>query len=84
MKHPYLPTTDLKTAPEVTAPLNHSISVLLTVEEAAAALRIGRTKVYELLKDGDLRSVTIGRRRLVPVLEVQRFADDLLESTEAA
>lgn len=59
-------------------------SVLLSVEEAAAALRIGRTKVYELLKEGDLRSVTIGRRRLIPVREVQRFADDLLSSIQAA
>ena len=32
---------------------------------------IGRTKVYELLGDGDLESISIGRRRLI-VLESYR------------
>ena len=40
--------------------------LLLTAEEAAEALSIGRTKVYELMAGGQLRSVHIGRSRRVP------------------
>lgn len=36
-----------------------------TVAEACAQLRCGRTKLYRLISEGDLRTVTIGRRRLV-------------------
>jgi excisionase family DNA binding protein len=40
--------------------------VLLRPEEAADALRIGRTKVFELIRTGELRSVKIGNLRRVP------------------
>ena len=39
---------------------------LLSVEEAARRLRIGRTTMYALISAGTVESVTIGRRRLVP------------------
>ena len=39
---------------------------LLSVEEAARRLRIGRTTMYGLISAGDIETVTIGRRRLVP------------------
>lgn len=35
---------------------------LLTVKEAMAALRIGRTKIYELISAGQLEVVRFGRR----------------------
>jgi len=45
--------------------------LLLTPTEAAAALGIGRSKLYELLKSGTVPSITIGAcRRIV--------ADDLI------
>lgn len=34
---------------------------LYTIEEAAALLRLGRTKVFDLLRNGRLRSVREGR-----------------------
>lgn len=40
--------------------------LLLTPVEAAQALGIGRTKVYELMAAGTLASVRIGRCRRVP------------------
>lgn len=40
---------------------------LVPISFAAAYLGIGWSKTYELLLPGKLRSVTIGRRRLVPV-----------------
>ncbi|MFG2982986.1 helix-turn-helix domain-containing protein [Streptomyces sp. NPDC048258] len=41
--------------------------VLLTVEEAARRLRVGRTTCFRLIRTGALESVTIGGLRRVPV-----------------
>ena len=38
---------------------------LLSVDEAAAVLSIGRTALYGLVGSGTLRSVRVGRRRLI-------------------
>ncbi|MEU1673813.1 helix-turn-helix domain-containing protein [Streptomyces roseifaciens] len=40
--------------------------VLLTVEEAARRLQIGRTVCYRLIRSGELESIDIGRLRRVP------------------
>jgi excisionase family DNA binding protein len=52
--------------------------LLCTVEEAADMLSIGRTKTYRMIASGELRTVRIGRRRLVPVSELEAFINDLL------
>ena len=44
-----------------------------TVNAALHALSIGRTKFYELINNGDLKTVTIGGRRLVPRSELERL-----------
>jgi excisionase family DNA binding protein len=54
--------------------------VLVTVEEAAGLLRIGRTTAYELVMSGKLQSVKVGRRRLVVRDGVGRYVDELLLS----
>lgn len=57
-----------KTEPERTVlPVAHS------VEEAAKALGIGRTFVFQLIKEGKLKAVKIGRRTLIPVKEEEAF-----------
>lgn len=38
----------------------------LGVEDAARILKVGRSTVYDLIRSGRLRSIKIGRRRLVP------------------
>jgi excisionase family DNA binding protein len=53
-------------------------SLLLTVEEAAALLHIGRTTTYELVMRGQIQSVRIGRRRLVVREGLQRYVAALL------
>lgn len=40
--------------------------ILFTVDEAAAELRIARATFYRLLGSGEIESIHIGRRRLVP------------------
>ncbi|MFD7651664.1 helix-turn-helix domain-containing protein [Streptomyces albidoflavus] len=49
-----------------TAPSADSTLVLLTVEEAARRLRIGRTTCYSLIRSGELESITINNLRRVP------------------
>ncbi len=39
---------------------------VLRVEEAARALGIGRSLVYDLIRSGRLRSFKVGSRRLIP------------------
>lgn len=38
----------------------------LTVSETAALLKISRWKLYDLIRNGELASFTLGRRRLIP------------------
>lgn len=45
----------------------------LTVAETTALLKISRWKLYDLIRNGELASFTLGRRRLIP-----RDAIDLL------
>lgn len=49
--------------------------VSFSIEEAAGALGIGRTYVYQLIKEGRLQVVRLGRRTLVPMDAIQ----DLLQ-----
>ena len=48
-------------------------AVLLTVTEACARLRISRWLLYRLIQRNELRTITIGSRRLVPVGEIEAF-----------
>jgi excisionase family DNA binding protein len=46
---------------------NHTdLSLTLTVEEAARLLGIGRSTAYELVHTGDIPSLRLGRRIVVP------------------
>jgi excisionase family DNA binding protein len=41
--------------------------LVLTIEQAAKRLGIGRTLMYALVSSGEIESVTIGRLRRIPV-----------------
>ena len=43
------------------------------VPESARMLGISRRGLYRLIEDGTLRTVTLGRRRLVPAAELARL-----------
>lgn len=45
----------------------------LSVREAARALSIGRTKLYQLLDANELGSLKIGNRRLIPASDIDAF-----------
>jgi excisionase family DNA binding protein len=47
--------------------------VLLTVEEVAEAMGLGRTYVYELVMRREIRSIKLGRKRRIPVTALNEF-----------
>ena len=50
--------------------------LLLTPEEAAEALRVGRTEVFNLLRRGEIESIVIGqRRRRIPVDALEAYVE---------
>lgn len=51
--------------------------LLLTVEETAGLIGIGRTKVFELIASGVLESVRIGGARRVPTAAVADYVERL-------
>lgn len=51
--------------------------ILLDMKQIAEALNVGRSTAFGLVKDGTLRSVQIGRRRLVPKAALDEFVDNL-------
>jgi excisionase family DNA binding protein len=58
--------------------------LLLTVPEAAAALAISRSKLYELFAAGLVRSVRIDGSRRVPVEALETYVAGLLGQEEVA
>ena len=57
--------------------------LLLTPEHAAELLAVGRTKIYELLRTGELESVRIGAARRIPAAALTAYVE-LLRHQEAA
>ena len=51
----------------------NSESLVLTVPEAAKLLRIGIGRCYELARCGQLRSIKIGKRILIPRASIFEF-----------
>jgi excisionase family DNA binding protein len=55
--------------------------LVLTVDEAAERLRVSRWSIYALIRSNQLRTVKIGRRRLVPI---DALAECVTHLTEVA
>jgi excisionase family DNA binding protein len=58
--------------------------LLVRPEDAAIALGIGRTKVYQLMRSGALRSVKIGGLRRIPATALADFVAKLQEQDRVA
>jgi len=54
-----------------------SVKLLLTIDECAAYLSLGRSQVYALVTAGKIPSVKIGRSRRVPFSGLQDFVEKL-------
>lgn len=55
---------------------------LLRVEDAADLLAIGRTKVFDLIRSGQLESVKLGRSRRLSLSAVIAFIDSQSERAD--
>jgi excisionase family DNA binding protein len=51
--------------------------MLLTPEQAAKALGIGRTKLYQVLRSGHLQSVRIGGSRRISIQALEAYVSSL-------
>ncbi|UUN27676.1 helix-turn-helix domain-containing protein [Streptomyces sp. FIT100] len=54
-----------------------------TVPEVMTALRLSRSKVYDLIRSKQLPSYTSGRARRIPVDAVRHYMQDRLEENAA-
>jgi excisionase family DNA binding protein len=54
--------------------------IFCNVREAAAAVGVGRSTMYELMKAGAIKTAKIGQRRLVCVQSLTAYADTLREA----
>lgn len=70
-------TNDELTALFPLRPATSALPLVLTVEEAAQRLGIGRTVMYALVSSGAVESVRIGRLRRVPADALVTFLDEL-------
>lgn len=57
--------------------------IVLTVEQAAKRLNIGRTLMYELVSTGVVESVHIGRLRRIPLQALTNYVAKLMTSTSS-
>ena len=62
-----------------TAKQNLTPKLLLTMEEAAQMLSLGRTYFYDLVMRNQIASVKIGRKRRVPIVALQAYVDRLMQ-----
>jgi len=58
--------------------------LLLTVPEAAKALAISRSKLYELLASGVVASIRIDGSRRIPLIALEEYIAQLLAERKAA
>ena len=58
-------------------------TMLLTVEETAAQLRIARRRVFAMLRDGTLPSIKIGRSRRIRSTDLAAYVPELENDIKA-
>jgi excisionase family DNA binding protein len=52
---------------------------VFTIDEAAEQLRVSRWSLYNLIRTNQLRTIKIGRRRLIPASAIAECLDQLME-----
>lgn len=53
------------------------MKINLTVPEAVKASSISRSRMFELIKSGELESIKIGRRRYIPTAALHDYLNRL-------
>jgi excisionase family DNA binding protein len=73
---PVCPAAAPPPAPPPQYALNNG-SQLLTVDEAAGLLNVGRNKIFDLIRDQRLVSVKIDKARRIRLSALQQYVDSL-------
>jgi excisionase family DNA binding protein len=58
---------------EVPGSVRPEMRLLLSVEEAAAAMGLGRSMMYHLVMRQQIASIKVGRMRRIPVAALEEF-----------
>lgn len=66
----------------LTQVISKKLPRLIAIKQAIYEIGIGRTTIYELIKDGKLKTVKIGRRRLVPSEAIEELIVSLRNGGE--
>jgi excisionase family DNA binding protein len=61
-----------------------STPLLLSVEEGAAQLRIGRSRMFDLIRRGEVLSVKVGGSRRIPYDSLRAYVDRLAGQASGA
>ena len=64
------------------SPERNHLPIANTIQDSCSRLGIGRTLLYDLIKQGRLRPIKLGSRTLIPESELQRLISD--QQTQAA
>lgn len=51
--------------------------LLVSITDAAKALSVGRTSIYELIRSGQLQTRKMGRRNLITAQSLRRLVGEL-------
>jgi excisionase family DNA binding protein len=60
-----------------------TVRLLLRPDEAAQVIGVSRSRFYQLLSQGLIKSIRVGRSRRVPLAELQRWVNDELAQQSA-
>jgi excisionase family DNA binding protein len=66
------------------APSMQHLPKCISIIEAAKALSVSRSKVFELVGSGELLSIKIGRRKVIPIAGLQEFIDRAVATSSSA
>jgi excisionase family DNA binding protein len=57
--------------------------LVVSVREGARRLGLGRDTAYRLVREGRLRSLSVGRKILIPVRELEAFVEREAQGEDA-
>jgi excisionase family DNA binding protein len=66
---------DLHAAATTETSSAEALPAVLTMDEAAVLLRIGRNSAYEAARRGEIPTIRLGRRLLVPRVALERLLE---------
>ncbi len=59
------------------------MKLMYRVPEAVEASGLSRSRLYELIRSGEIHSVKVGRARLIPLKSLEQYVASLTESGPA-